>query len=116
KRFDEACNAAHKTVEVWLDKVRAESAQHRAQRQALVDELKAWTQEQAAAAAPDWKAASRALHQFSERWRAGGHVSEKVFAELQPLWKDAMAAAGAPLAAAQKASLELRHAMIEEAM
>lgn len=115
KRFDEACNAAHKTVEAWLDKVRAESAQHRAQRQALVDELKAWAQEQACAATPDWKAASRVLHQFSERWRAGGHVSEKVFAELQPLWKDAMAEAGAPLAAAQKASLALRHAMIDEA-
>ncbi|AVP58253.1 DUF349 domain-containing protein [Pulveribacter suum] len=115
KRFDEACNAAHKTVEAWLDKVRAESAQHRAQRQALVDELKAWAQEQAATAAPDWKGASRALHQFSERWRAGGHVSEKVFAELQPLWRDAIAEAGAPLAAAQKASLALRHAMIEEA-
>lgn len=115
KRFDEACNAAHKIVEAWLEKVRAESAQHRAQRQALVDELKAWTQEQTAATTPDWKAASRALHQFSERWRAGGHVSEKVFAELQPLWKEAMAEAGAPLAAAQKASLAQRHAMIEEA-
>ncbi|WP_312307011.1 DUF349 domain-containing protein [Pulveribacter sp.] len=115
KRFDEACNAAHKIVEAWLEKVRAESAQHRAQRQALVDELKAWTQEQTSATTPDWKAASRALHQFSERWRAGGHVSEKVFAELQPLWKEAMAEAGAPLAAAQKASLAQRHAMIEEA-
>ena len=115
KRFDEACNNAHKVVEAWLEKVRAESAQHRAQRLALVDEVKAWTAQQAESATPDWKAASRALHQFGERWRLGGHVSEKVFAELQPLWKQALADAGAPLAAAQKDSLARRHAMIEEA-
>jgi predicted secreted protein len=36
-------------------------------------------------------------------------------AELQPVWKQALAAASAPLDAAQKASLERRHAMIEEA-
>lgn len=41
KRFDEACNNAHKVVEAWLEKVRAESAQHRAQRMALIDEVKA---------------------------------------------------------------------------
>jgi hypothetical protein len=29
KRFDRACNAAHKFVDAWLDQVRAESAQHR---------------------------------------------------------------------------------------
>ena len=115
KRFDEACNNAHKVVEAWLDKVRSESAQHRAQRLALIDELKAWAAQQAEAATPDWKGASRALHQFGERWRLGGHVSEKVFAELQPLWKQALADAGAPLAAAQKASLAQRHAMIDEA-
>lgn len=115
KKFDEACNAAHKVVEAWLEKVRAEGAEHRAQRMALVEEVKAWAQEQAGAAASDWKAVNRALHQFGERWRLGGHVSEKVFAELQPLWKQALALAAAPLEAAQKASLELRHAMIEEA-
>ncbi len=115
KRFDDACNAAHKVVEAWLEKVRAEGAEHRAQRMALVEEVKAWAQEQAGAAAADWKAVNRALHQFAERWRAGGHVSEKVFAELQPLWKQAMASAAAPLEAAQKASLERRQAMIEEA-
>ena len=114
KRFDEACNNAHKVVETWLEKVRAESAQHRAQRVALIDEVKAWTEQHLAA--PDWKAASRALHQFGERWRLGGHVSEKVFAELQPLWKQAFNEAAAPLAAAQKASLELRQAMINEAV
>ena len=115
KRFDEACNQAHKAVEAWLEKVRAESAQHRSQRQALIDEVKAWAAQQGALDAPDWKAASRALHQFGERWRASGHVSEKVFAELQPLWKQALSEAGAPLAAAQKASLAQRHAMIDEA-
>jgi hypothetical protein len=115
KKFDDACNAAHKVVEAWLDKVRTEAAEHRAQRQALIDEVNAWAQAQREGAAADWKAAGRALHQFAERWRAGGHVSEKVFAELQPVWKQALAAASAPLDAAQKASLERRHAMIEEA-
>ncbi|TXD15532.1 DUF349 domain-containing protein [Extensimonas vulgaris] len=117
KRFDDACNAAHKVVEEWLEKVRAEAAQHRAQREALIEELKTWaqTQAQALAAAGDWKGLQRALHQFAERWRDAGHVSEKVFAELQPLWKQAMAEASAPLEAAQKESLARRHALIEEA-
>jgi predicted secreted protein len=57
----------------------------------------------------------RALRQFGERWRESGHIGEKLFAELQPLFKQAMAAAEAPLQAAQKASLERRHAMIDEA-
>ncbi|MBS0492885.1 MAG: DUF349 domain-containing protein [Proteobacteria bacterium] len=115
KKFDDACNAAHKVVEAWLEKVRAEGAEHRAQRMALIEEVKAWAQEHGAAMAGDWKAAGRALHQFGERWRAGGHVSEKMFAELQPLWKQALAAASAPLDAAQKTSLQLRQAMIAEA-
>jgi hypothetical protein len=34
KKFDDACNAAHKVVESWLEKVRAEGAEHRAQRMA----------------------------------------------------------------------------------
>jgi ATP-dependent RNA helicase SUPV3L1/SUV3 len=37
------------------------------------------------------------------------------FAELQPLWKEAILAAAAPLEAMQKQSLDRRHAMIEEA-
>ncbi|MEY3913830.1 MAG: hypothetical protein RL509_1874, partial [Pseudomonadota bacterium] len=44
-----------------------------------------------------------------------GHVSEKVFNEVQPLWKAAFHEAQAPLAAVQKASLAQRHALIEEA-
>jgi ATP-dependent RNA helicase SUPV3L1/SUV3 len=113
KRFDQACNRAHKVVETWLDKVRAESAEHRAHRLALIDELKAWAA--AHAAGPDWKAVNRALYQFSDRWREAGHVSEKVFNEVQPLWKSAFHDAQAPLAAVQKASLAQRHALIEEA-
>lgn len=115
KRFDEACNQAHKVVEAWLDKVRAEAAEHRAKRLALVEELKAWAAANTTAAGNDWKGFSRELHQFAERWREAGHLSEKAFAELQPLWKAAMAAASAPLEAVQKASQQRRQAMIEEA-
>jgi hypothetical protein len=114
KKFDEACNAAHKVVEAWLDKIRADAAEHKAQRLALIEEVKAWTQEHANSG--DWKAINRALYQFGDRWREGGHVGEKIFAELQPLWKQAIAAAGAPLDAAQKDSLARRHAMIDEAV
>ena len=113
KRFDEACNEAHKVVEAWLDKVRADAAEHRAQRLALIDEVKAWVAEHASAS--DLKAHNRALHQFADRWRDAGHVGEKVFAELQPLWNEAFGAARAPLETAQKASVERRNAMIEEA-
>lgn len=113
KKFDEACNAAHKVVEAWLDKIRTEAAEHKAQRLALIEEVKAWAQEHAASG--DWKAINRALYQFGDRWREGGHVGEKLFAELQPLWKQAIALAAGPLEAAQKESLARRHAMIEEA-
>ena len=113
KKFDEACNAAHKVVEAWLDKIRSEAAEHKAQRLALIEEVKAWAQEHAASG--DWKGIHRALYQFGDRWRESGHVGEKLFAELQPLWKQAIAAAAAPLEAAQKESLARRHAMIEEA-
>ena len=116
KRFDEACNEAHKVVEVWLDKLKAETAAHKAQRMALIDELKVWTQRNVERTEPhEWKAFARALHQFSDRWRDAGHLSEKAFAELQPLWKETVHAAAAPLEAAQKDSLARRHAMIEEA-
>ncbi len=114
KRFDEACNAAHKVVEAWLDRVRSEAANNKAQRVQLIEEVKAWAAEQAAST--DWKGMARSLRQFGERWRDGGHVGEKMFAELQPLWKQAIAAAEAPLHSAQKASLARRHAMIDEAV
>lgn len=115
KRFDEACNEAHKVVEAWLEKVKTEAAEHRAQRLALIDELKAWAEANRVALDNDWKGFARVLHQFADRWREAGHVGEKLFAELQPLWKAAMDHAAGPLEALQKQSLELRHAMIEEA-
>lgn len=123
KRFDRACNEAYKVVQVWLDQVKAEAAAHRAQRMALIDEVNAWAAEHAgpnadaaaAGAGVDWKAHARALHQFSERWRNAGHLSEKAFAEIQPQWKAAIEAAAAPLEAVQRLSTERRHALIDEA-
>jgi len=115
KRFDDACNEAHKVVEVWLEKVKAESAEHRAQRLALIEEVKAWAEANRVALDDDWKGFSRVLHQFGDRWRESGHVGEKMFAELQPLWKAAIDHAAEPLETLQKLSLEARHAMIGEA-
>jgi ATP-dependent RNA helicase SUPV3L1/SUV3 len=115
KRFDDACNEAHKVVEAWLDKVKADAAEHRAQRLALIEEVKAWAAENQTAKDGDWKGFNRILHQFEARWRDAGHLSEKAFAELQPLWKETIQSAAAPLEAMQKESLERRHAMIEEA-
>ncbi|MBU2288904.1 MAG: DUF349 domain-containing protein, partial [Gammaproteobacteria bacterium] len=112
KRFDEACNAAHKVVEAWLEKIRADAAEHRAQRLALIEEVKAWA---AQADLADLKGHHRALHQFADRWRDAGHVGEKIFAELQPLWNEAFGQARAPFEAAQAASVERRQAMIAEA-
>ena len=115
KRFDDACNEAHKVVEVWLEKIKSESAQHRAQRLALIEEVKAWAEANRVALDDDWKGFSRLLHQFGDRWRESGHVGEKMFAELQPLWKAAIDHAAAPLEALQKLSLDTRHAMIDDA-
>ncbi len=115
KRFDDACNEAHKVVESWLEKVKLEAAEHRAQRLALIDEVKAWAQTNRVARDDDWKGFSRVLLQFAERWRDSGHVGEKLYAELNPLWKAALDEAAAPLEALQKLSLAERHAMIDEA-
>ncbi len=115
KRFDEACNEAHKVVEVWLEKMKAETAAHRAQRLALIEEVKAWAEANRVALDDDWKGFSRVLHQFGDRWREAGHIGEKMFAELQPLWKAAIDHAAEPLEKLQKLSLEVRHAMIDEA-
>ncbi len=114
KRFDEACNEAHKVVEAWLEKVRADAAEHRAHRLALIEEVKAWAAEHAADT--DLKAHNRALHQFADRWRDAGHVGEKIFAELQAQWAEAFGAARAPIEEAQKASIERRQALIAEAV
>ncbi len=116
KRFDEACNQAYKVVEVWLDKVKSEAAEHRGRRMALIDEVKAWADAHPTAEGGDWKGFARGLHQLEARWREAGHLSEKAFAEIQPLWKQALQVAEAPLLAAQKLSLERRHAMIDEAV
>jgi len=115
KRFDEACNRAYEVVQGWLDKVKSEAAENRGKRLALIEELRAWAAAHQDPADGDWKGFNRALHQFSDRWRDAGHLSEKMFAELQPQWKDAFTAAAAPLEAAQKASMERRQAMIDEA-
>ena len=115
KRFDEACNHAYKVVEEWLDKVKAEAAEHKAHRVALLDELKAWSQANQTALDDDWKGFARILQQFDMRWRDAGHLSEKAFAEMQAKWKETMQAARAPLEAVQKLSVERRNAMIEEA-
>ncbi|MEO6973056.1 MAG: DUF349 domain-containing protein [Rhodoferax sp.] len=114
KRFDEACNEAHKVVEAWLEKAKADAAEHRAQRLALIEEVKVWGA--ANVGLSDWKAFSRSLHQFGDRWREAGHLGEKAFAEMQPLWKEAIHGAAAPFEAAQKSSVERRHALIEEAV
>jgi predicted secreted protein len=96
-----------------LDKIKHEASEHRAQRLALIEEVKAWGEANAQNA--DWRAHLRSLHQFGDRWRSAGHLSEKAFAELQPLWKQALHNAAAPLEAAQKASTARRQALIAEA-
>ncbi len=113
KRFDAACNRAHEVVDAWLKEARAQTAAHKAQRLALIEEVKAWTTTHANG--PDWKGVARQLHQFAQRWRESGHLSEKMFAELQPVWKAAIHAAHEPLEAMQKASLARRQALIAEA-
>ncbi len=115
KRFDEACNEAYKVVEVWLDKVKADAAEHKAQRMALIEEVNAWAAANPVAKDNDWKGFSRIIHQFSERWRDAGHLGEKAFADIQPTWKAAIHAAALPLEVQQKASLARRHGLIDEA-
>ena len=113
KRFDTACNEAYQAVQAWLAQAKQESAAHKAQRVALMDEVKAWTD--AHADNSDWRMQVRALHQFADRWRNAGHLNEKTFAEMQAQWKALIHAAAARLDAAQKASIERRKALIAEA-
>ncbi len=113
KRFDTACNRAHEVVDAWLKEARAQTAANKAQRLALIEEVKAWAAEHGNG--PDWKNVARQLHQFAQRWRDAGHLSEKMFAEMQPAWKATIHAAHEPLEAAQKASLARRQALIAEA-
>jgi ATP-dependent RNA helicase SUPV3L1/SUV3 len=113
KRFDTACNEAYQAVQAWLTVAKQESAAHKAQRVALMEEVKAWTE--AHADDSDWRMQVRALHQFADRWRNAGHLNEKTFAEMQGQWKALMHAASARLDAAQKASIHRRKALIAEA-
>lgn len=113
RRFDEACNQAHKVVEAWFDKLKSETEAHKAQRLALIEEVRAWGA--AHAASTDWKMQLRALHTFSERWRQAGHLGEKQYEQMLPQWKTAIAQAHAPLEAAQRASIAQREALIAEA-
>jgi len=113
KKFDEACNEAYKGVEAWLSQIKQQNESSRAQRLALIAEVQAWTQSHADS--NDWKQQIRDLHAFAERWRQSGHLSEKLFAELQPQWKQAMSQAHVRLEAEQAASVARRHALIEEA-
>ena len=113
KAFDTACVELHQWVDAWLKQVKEQSEQTKAQRQALMDEVRAWTL--AHAESQDWKQQARDLHAFAERWRNGGHMGEKAFAAIQPQWKTLMHEAHAPLQAAQDQALARRQAMIEEA-
>ena len=113
KKFDAACNEAYKTVQSWLEQIKQDTAAQKSQRLQLIEEVKAWTS--AHADSSDWRAQVREIHQFSERWRGAGHLSEKAYAELQPQWKAAIHAAAGRLEAAQKESTQRRHALIDEA-
>ncbi len=122
KRFDDACNEAHKLVEAWLEEVKAKSAVVIAERTALLEKLKAWGAEQKAAIAaltgaakPDWKGMHRSLHQFSNQWRESGHLSERDFDALQTAWKAAIKEAAEPLDTAQKGTFARRQGLIEQA-
>ncbi len=113
KRFDDACNEAHKVVEAWLEVVKEQLEATKAERKLLIDEVQAWAD--ANQANTDWKAQIRSLNSFVDKWREAGHLSEKAFAEIQPQWKAAMDAADTPLKTARAESLVRRKAMIEEA-
>lgn len=113
KRFDDACNEAHKVVEAWLEKVKEQSETVKAERKLLIDEVLAWAE--ANKGNTDWKHHIRSLNGFVEKWREAGHLGEKAFAEIQPVWKAAMETADAALTAARTESIARRKAMIEEA-
>ncbi len=113
KRFDDACNEAHKVVEAWLEVVKEQLEATKAERKLLIDEVQAWAD--ANQANTDWKAQIRSLNGFIDKWREAGHLSEKAFLEVQPQWKAAMDAADTPLKTARADSLARRKAMIEEA-
>ena len=113
KKFDEACNQAYKVVEAWLEKTREQQEAILAQRRALMDELRAWTE--AHQGNQDWKLHLRAIQSLEQRWRDAGHLSEKAYAQMQAQWKALVEAAQGPLQAARHESLARRRALIDEA-
>lgn len=113
KHFDDACNAAYQVVETWLAKLREQEGQVKATRDALLTELHDWTAKHSNS--QDWRSINRDLQQFAQRWRNAGHMAEKLYAQYQDKWKLAIKAAHAGLEQAQKNSIALRHALIEEA-
>ncbi len=113
KRFDDACNEAHKVVEAWLETVKEQTEAVKAERKLLIDEVQAWAD--ANKTSTDWKAHIRSLNGFVDKWRDAGHLGEKAFLEIQLQWKAAMDAADTPLKTARAESLARRKAMIEEA-
>lgn len=113
KKFDEACNQAYKVVEEWLKQAREQQEASKSQRQALMDEVRAWTETLQGDA--DWKLQVRALASFEQRWREAGHLSEKLYVQWQTQWKALIEAAEAPLKAARQQSLEHRRALIAQA-
>ena len=122
KRFDDACNEAHKLVEAWLEEIKAKSAVVITERTALLERLKTWGVEQKATIAaltgdakPDWKGMHRSLHLFSTQWRESGHLSERDFDALQTAWKAAIKEAAEPLDTAQKGTFARRQGLIEQA-
>src|SRR3989344_6746 len=78
KKFDEACNAAHKVVEAWLDKIRTEAAEHKAQRLALIDEA------MALGAAPTLRI--DAVKALQQRWQAEAQTVPLDRKHEQKLW------------------------------
>ena len=91
KRFDEACNEAYKVVRGLAGQGQGRSG--RAPRPAPGADRGGQglgRGEPHARKDGDWKGFNRVLHQFSDRWRDAGHLSEKAFAELQPQWKEAI--------------------------
>jgi ATP-dependent RNA helicase SUPV3L1/SUV3 len=115
KKFDEACSKAYKEVDEWLEKTKAESGQRQQVRLSLIDELKNWSKQQKTSVESDWKEYGRHLHEFSEQWRAAGHIGDKLFYDLHAQWKESMAAARAPLDAVQANNLNERHDLIAQA-
>ena len=113
RRFDAACNEAYSAVQLWLDQTRQSAAAQRTQRTGLIEEVRQWTA--AHAQDTDWRGQIRALHQFGERWRSAGHMSEKAYAEMQAQWKKVIQQAGERLHAAQQGSMERRQALIAQA-